>query len=712
MHRTGLVSSLSALIAAALLAIAAPAPAAAQARLALILANSSYQYAPPLPTARNDAALVAETLRAASYDVTELNDLGKADIGPALRAFLDRITAAGPSTVAVFYYAGHTVQASGINYLVAVDLRIAQPADVPNEAFPLMDFLTALGQLPAAARLVVLDAAHNHQLGAGAGTPLPPGLAIAPAWPGTVLAFAAAPGETVVEPDGVTGLFAGAFANELRKPGLEIAEILTNTRLAVNAASGGAQTPWFLDQLDVELKFFAPPPQAPAPAAKAPPRPASRDALRSYGADEAYEFVIAADRLDAYQWFVEVYPDHPYAGRVWRIIETRREQILWRRTLAQNSPRAYWNYLERYPDGPHAGEAERRLAWLHAERRPPPGYVVEPEPLPPGWTDEAVGIGELVPRGRPAPPSVFETLMPLFIPPPPRFEPPRRPPPAFVVAPPPAWDHRPPPPLAPRPPGFHQPPPAPPPMVMPPAGPAPGRPIGLPPAGVRPGLPPPPSAGPGAPLPSAIVPPPPPSVPPLGAGRPGLPPSTVAPPPVAPTPGVARPRTPPGAVAPLPQPQGSRIPPAGATRHTPPPGTPPATAPGDRRGTGAGAQPGSAPPPAGERRPLHRAPNPPAVTGPTPPAGVSAPRPPSPPHVQPHKPPPPPQTQPQRTAPPPQVQPRRPPPSQVQPQRQAPPPQAQPQRQAPPPRPVAPPPGKPPACPAGQKLEGGRCVAG
>ena len=185
--------------------------------------------------------------------------------------------------------------------------------------------------------------------------------------------------------------------------------------------------------------------------AKRPPRASSREALRGYGPDAAYESVIAADRLDAYQWFVEVYPDHPYAGRVWRIIETRREQILWRRTLAQNTPRAYWNYFERYPDGPHSAEAERRLEWLRAERRPPPGYVVEPEPLPPGWTDEAVGIGELVPRGRPAPPSVFETLMPLFIPPPPRFEPPRRPPPAFVVAPPPAWDHRPPP-LAPRPP--------------------------------------------------------------------------------------------------------------------------------------------------------------------------------------------------------------------------------------------------------------------
>ena len=38
-----------------------------------------------------------------------------------------------------------------------------------------------------------------------------------------------------------------------------------------------------------------------------------------------------------------------------------REELLWRRALASNSPNAYWNYLNRYPNGVHAVEAQQQL---------------------------------------------------------------------------------------------------------------------------------------------------------------------------------------------------------------------------------------------------------------------------------------------------------------------------------------------------------------
>src|SRR3569623_212779 len=50
-------------------------PASAQSRLALVIGNSAYTGAPPLPTTVADATSIMETLKAAGYDVTGLSDL-------------------------------------------------------------------------------------------------------------------------------------------------------------------------------------------------------------------------------------------------------------------------------------------------------------------------------------------------------------------------------------------------------------------------------------------------------------------------------------------------------------------------------------------------------------------------------------------------------------------------------------------------------------
>ena len=61
-----------------------------------------------------------------------------------------------------------------------------------------------------------------------------------------------------------------------------------------------------------------------------------------------------------------VYPNSPYAPRIWAMIRARREALAWRRALLVNTPEAYWTYLERYPDGMYAFDARRRLRRLAA----------------------------------------------------------------------------------------------------------------------------------------------------------------------------------------------------------------------------------------------------------------------------------------------------------------------------------------------------------
>jgi uncharacterized caspase-like protein len=433
-------------------------PARAQApapRIALIIGNSAYQGAGPIPTAAADATIVAETMRTAGYDVTELHDVTIADFGQAIRAFLDKVYSAGPETVAFLYFGGYGAQFDGENYLIPVDARIPRYADVPSQAFRLNDLIRELAELPAAARLLVLDASRDPGFGRGTSEAVPPGLAITDAPAGMLIAFAAAPGAVSGEIEGPYSLYTGTLVTLMRQPGLDIEQIFKATRLEVNRVSTAAQTPWTSSTLAVGLTLFeaplaAAPDAVPPPPVSVPPLGrslASRDELRQLAADEAYARVVEMDNLQNYQWFVDVFPTYRLTPQIWVIIETRREAILWRRSVTLNSQRAYWNYLKRYPNGAHAAEARFRLGMLSAPLDPPLSYVAQPEPMPPGWWDEAVNVVEVVPQGYDAPPAVFDVLPPVYVvPPPPLFPPPigfyappsywlvpRAPPPGVVV---------------------------------------------------------------------------------------------------------------------------------------------------------------------------------------------------------------------------------------------------------------------------------------
>src|SRR5581483_3816072 len=146
-------------------------------------------------------------------------------------------------------------------------------------------------------------------------------------------------------------------------------------------------TPWEVSQLQ-QVAMLVPGQPAAAPAAaqgllappqtqigapvvrhRAPPRP-----LRDIGPEEAYAYAVEQDDLPTYVEYVRFYPDSPYTPLVWAMIRARREALVWRRALIENSPEAYWTYLERYPDGMYAFDARRRLRRLAAGDRPPPGF--------------------------------------------------------------------------------------------------------------------------------------------------------------------------------------------------------------------------------------------------------------------------------------------------------------------------------------------------
>jgi hypothetical protein len=160
----------------------------------------------------------------------------------------------------------------------------------------------------------------------------------------------------------------------VREPGLDIDTLFARIRLRTNEATNGAQTPWEVSQLQQVVMLVPGTPRAAAGRRKVlsrrrRPRSARRSSaagaaapIRDIGPEEAYAYAVEQDDLPTYVEYVRVYPDSPYSQRVWATIRARREALLWRRALLENSPEPTGPISQRYPDGMYVFDARRSCA--------------------------------------------------------------------------------------------------------------------------------------------------------------------------------------------------------------------------------------------------------------------------------------------------------------------------------------------------------------
>src|SRR5436305_1004651 len=388
-------------------------PASAQQRIALVIGNAAYPKG-PLQHSLADGGLVAEALTSIGFEIVEGADVNSGDMRRLFGEFLQKVNAAGPGTIAFIYYNGYAIQFEGDNYLIPVDASLNRDSEIPIQGIRLFDLLRPLADTPAAARIVVLDAARPLGLQIPGGQ-LAPGLAPIESAPNMLVAFSSAPGTVAEDGPGPYGAYATAIAEMVREPGLDIDTMFARIRLRTNETTQGAQTPWDVSQLQQVVMLVPGQPSAPASGAvgflappqtqvgapvvhrRPPPRP-----LQEIGPEEAYAYAVEADDLPIYVEYVRLYPNSAYAPRVWAMIRARREALVWREALLVNSPDAYWTYLERYPDGLYVFDAHRRLRRLAAPDRPPGGWrMMEFARVPPPLAGEPARFMPVLP---PAPP--------------------------------------------------------------------------------------------------------------------------------------------------------------------------------------------------------------------------------------------------------------------------------------------------------------------
>lgn len=331
-------------IAVALTVLAAMGPARAETRIALVIGNGGYAGFPPLENPPNDARLMAATLTDVGFDVLEHTDLDQHAMKRAIQDFGRKLEAAGPDTVGLFFFAGHGVQANGVNYLIPLGARIEREPDLEIEAIPLDWVLLQAESAGNRMNILVLDACRDNPVTRSVRSARR-GFTAVDAPRGTLIAYATSPGDVALDGTGGNSPYTKALAETITEPGLVAESAFRTVRVKVMNETGERQVPWENSSLTGEF-FFNP----------------------------AGETEVAARRDEAPPSTAANQTAAPRSG-----LESKEtaELLFWDSIQESDNPILYRSYLERYPDGIFAPVARERLRELTRPAPAPPAPPTE-----------------------------------------------------------------------------------------------------------------------------------------------------------------------------------------------------------------------------------------------------------------------------------------------------------------------------------------------
>lgn len=346
----------------------APCALRAETRIALVIGNGAYEGLPALPNPPNDARLIGDTLRQLDFEVLEHIDVDQHAMKRAIQDFGQRLEAAGADTVGLFYFAGHGVQAKGVNYLIPTAARIEREPDLEIEAIPLDWVLAQAEAARNRMNILILDACRDNPISRSVRSATR-GFTAVDAPRGTLIAYATSPGDVALDGTGRNSPYTRALAETIGQPGLVAESAFRTVRVKVMDATGERQVPWENSSLTGEF-YFNPEPRA--VAARSEPDLVPPTARETAGPNAELLF--------------------------WQSIERTENAAL------------FESYLERFPDGVFAPIARERLGKLAAAAEgggsdratstspptPPPPAPAAPRSDPAPRPEERVALAPVV----------------------------------------------------------------------------------------------------------------------------------------------------------------------------------------------------------------------------------------------------------------------------------------------------------------------------
>jgi len=229
--------------------------AEARERHALVIGNADYtsDTLVALKNPANDAALIADSLRTAGFNVELVLNADLRAMKRAVRDFTETLKQAPEGSMSAFYFSGHGFEAGGKNYLAPLKADLRDEIDAEFEALSVDWVLNAVEASHEGANIVILDACRNTALTRSAGGTAG-GFSFLSSTPrGTFISFATAPGSTATDGAGLNSPYTAAIAREMLVPGASIEAVFKRVRLQVVDATRGEQVPWDHSSLTTDI---------------------------------------------------------------------------------------------------------------------------------------------------------------------------------------------------------------------------------------------------------------------------------------------------------------------------------------------------------------------------------------------------------------------------------------------------------------------------
>ena len=228
----------------------------AEHRVALVIGNARYRSIPALRNSVNDALDMEGALKSKGFEVIRVTDGSREQMTQAVRSFELKLK---DNSTALIFYAGHGVQARGVNYLIPVDARIQSSADLSTEAIDMdLAIMRRLEDRNPRLSIIILDACRNNPFPASARSAgEQAGLASINAPRGSIVAFSTAPNKTAQDGTGRNGLYTKHLLKELQVPNRKIEDVFKRVRENVMKESANEQTPWENSAMTGDFYFSA-----------------------------------------------------------------------------------------------------------------------------------------------------------------------------------------------------------------------------------------------------------------------------------------------------------------------------------------------------------------------------------------------------------------------------------------------------------------------
>ena len=229
-------------------------------KLVLIIGNNNYQDH-PLQNCVNDAISLADVLRSVNCEVTLQTNFKSDDMYECIKMFTQTIQR---DDFVIFFFAGHAVQWGDQNFLLPCDNgKITIASDMQRYATNAQQNLDQMTSMKPHFILFLLDCCREYWLPRStrsiAGNSISNdgqigGLTKMIARPGTMIAFACAPGQTAVDrcSDQTNSIFTKYLLKHIITPGVDIEVVLRRVATDVANDTNHSQIPYRLSSIMTE----------------------------------------------------------------------------------------------------------------------------------------------------------------------------------------------------------------------------------------------------------------------------------------------------------------------------------------------------------------------------------------------------------------------------------------------------------------------------